>query len=305
MEKRNNWFKNYQEIPGISDGMRKISDRTQHFDTLEFEGKTVLDLGCNVGQMSFWAHEAGASQVTGIEFDLMAFAKAMEYRDKLGIDPERVRFKLDDLDLPTAWHNLTTHDIVMLLSVIDTKELVNRFGILARACMKTREIMYLEGHLKQPPVKYMNMLLSYTDFTSIRCVGRAAGRDLFRCTREVLDAEGFHRELARAMTKYRRIGVVGNQLAGKSTLRSQLADIPSGWKVLDDCKDLKKLGESSPLLLFDYRAALYCDDFDVVFNLLTPDSKFETKRPQLSFLRSSQLKTPTQLQELHTVLTHT
>ena len=50
LTKRNNWFKDYQEIPGIREGSRKLQDR-MGFDIADFKGKTVLDLGCNIGQM--------------------------------------------------------------------------------------------------------------------------------------------------------------------------------------------------------------------------------------------------------------
>jgi hypothetical protein len=304
MQKSNDRVKAYQQIPGLTDGMREIEGRTGLFVPSDFAGATVLDMGCNVGQMCFWAKEQGARAVTGVDFDLSAFKLARSYREQLGISSSEVRFKLDDLDLPTAWHNLSAHDTVLFLSVIDTKELKNRFGMLARACMKTKRALYLEGHLKQPTVRYTKLLLDYTDFTSIVCLGSQEGRDLYRCTRDVLDRDGFQRELLRASTRYRRICVIGNQLAGKTTLKRSLDGLPPQWKVLDDCNNLQVLGAADPLLLFDYRGALYCDDFDVIFNVLQPGEKFETKRASLEFLQSSKLKDPTRLAEFHTVLTH-
>lgn len=302
MNKRNNWFNAYQEIPGVTGGMRRLQDRVELFLPSDFENSTVLDMGCNVGQMCFWAAQQGARSVTGVEFDAAAFSKAIAYRKEVGLSREVVTFKLDDLDLPTAWHNLPTHDVVMFLSMIDTKELKNRFGMLARACMKTKNVMYLEGHLKQPAVKYINYLLDYTDFTSIKCLGARGGRSLFRCTRHVLGADEFNRTIIEAANKYRRIGVIGNQLSGKTTLLRQMPDLPQGWQVLDDCRDFKLLGDAEKLLLFDYRGAVYCDDFDVIFNVLQPRECFEERRSGLEFLRSSNVKHPSRLVEFHTVM---
>ena len=306
MEKRNNWFTDYLEIPGVTKGMRALDSRTQYFQAADFAGASVLDLGCNVGQMSFWAAQQGARAVTGVEYDLAAYHKALAYRKQVP-GGERVRFRHDDMDLPTAWHHLPVHDVVMLLSVIDTKELKNRFGILSRACMKTAKVFYLEGHLKQPHTKYINYLLDHTDFTQVRHLGASQGRDLFRCTRDVLDTGQFYAAIQAAVEKYDRVGVVGNQLAGKTTLRKGLGAValPEGVRVLDDCRDVATLGKPGKMILFDYRAAVYCDDLDVIFHVLSPAEKWESWRPNLGPLRSAKLKEPLgRLHEFRTVLTH-
>lgn len=305
MEKRNNWFRDYQEIPGIVAGMRHLERRVTHFRREDFAGASVLDLGCNLGQMSFWAAAQGAARVTGVEFDLVAYRKALAYKAQLA-GGDQVTFRHDDLDLPTAWHHLPVHDVVMLLSVIDTKELENRFGLLARACMKTGKVFYLEGHLNQPQTKYLQYLLDYTDFTRICNVGAAEGRDLYRCTREVLDTAGFYAVLREALERHDRIGVIGNQLAGKTTLRGGLdaAQLPGGVRVLDDCGDVAALGAPGKMVVFDYRAAVYCDDLDVIFHVLSPPAKWEASRPQLGPLRSSKLKPIKRLREFYTVQTH-
>lgn len=305
MEKRNNWFRDYQEIPGVTGGMRSLESRVRHFLPEDFAGATVLDLGCNVGQMSFWAAQKGASHVTGVEFDLAAYRKALEYKQQVP-GGDKVTFRHDDLDLPTAWHNLPVHDVAMLLSIIDTKELENRFGMLARACMKTAKVFYLEGHLNQPQTKYLQYLFDYTDFTQVQNLGASEGRDLFRCTRDILDAAEFYATLQAAIERYDRIGVVGNQLVGKSTLRQGMGTValPEGVRVLDDCKDVATLGKPGKMILFDYRAAVYCDDLDVIFNVLSPREKWESWRPNLGPLRSSKLKPIKRLREFYTVLTH-
>ena len=137
-EKRDKWFTNYQEIPGVRQGKRKLEDRAG-FDQADFRGKTVLDLGCNIGQMSLHAITLGATCVLGVEYDKVAYAEAQAVRQS-----EAIIYKLDDLDNPLFWHHIGQYDTVLLLSVIDTKELTNRFGILAKACMKCKVVMYLE-----------------------------------------------------------------------------------------------------------------------------------------------------------------
>ena len=74
--KRNNWFRDYQEIPGMRTGRRKLDDRVAGFDADDFAGKSVLDLGCNIGQMSLYAAECGAKRVLGVEYDKKAVTEA-------------------------------------------------------------------------------------------------------------------------------------------------------------------------------------------------------------------------------------
>lgn len=283
----------------MQNGKRKLRDR-MGFDADDFNGKSVLDLGCNIGQMSLFAAECGASRVLGVEYDKTAFRRARRIRDDY--DQRLVRYKLDDLDNPLFWHHIEPHDTVLLLSVIDTKELTNRFGILSRACMKCKGTLYFEGHRNQPRSKYFEYILDNTDFTQVEYVGRYERRDLFRCSRDVLDTDGFHTKLNAACEQYDRIAVVGNQLVGKSTLYRDVR-VP-GFTILDDCDDLELIHSCGKLILFDYRAALYADDFDVLFNVVQPPKKFEKNRKNARHLRSSERSPSETLCCLYTVRTH-
>ena len=294
--KRDNWFRDYQEIPGVTDGKRKLCDR-RGFEPDDFDGKSVLDLGCNIGQMSLLADELGARCVLGVEYDKSAFIEAMKIRDYKG--SRTVRYTIDDLDNPLFWPHIGSYDTVLLLSVIDTKELENRFGVLSRACMKCKSVLYFEGHPGQPRSKYFNYILDNTDFTQVEHVGRFGRRDLFRCSRKVLDGDGFHRKLNEVCERYNRIAVVGNRNAGKSTL-CRCVD-QSGFTILDDNNDLDLINSCDRLILFDYRAAMYANDFDVIFNVLQPPEEFEATRRYA--LPSSERKPSETLRCLYTVRT--
>ncbi len=300
--KRDNWFKDYQEIPGMREGKRQLADRVDGFDVADFDGKSVLDLGCNIGQMSLYAAGQGASAVLGVEYDKDAFIEAMDIRDQKNL--ATLRYKLDDLDNPLFWHHIERHDTVLLLSVIDTKELENRFGILSRACMKCKDVLYLEGHGNQPRAKYFQYILHNTDFTQIEHIGCYEGRDLFRCSRGILDTAGFYQKFREACERYSKICILGNQMSGKSTLCGELR-IPGypDFTVLDDC-DVWEKHKDQKLVLFDYRAALYASDWDVVFNVLQPAKKFEVKRKNARYLRSSEIEPSETLCCLYTVRTH-
>jgi ribosomal protein L11 methyltransferase len=54
----------------LADGIAEKSDaRPQDISTVDFKGKTVLDLGCNFGFYSFLAKRLGARKVVGLDID--------------------------------------------------------------------------------------------------------------------------------------------------------------------------------------------------------------------------------------------
>lgn len=296
--KRDFWFRNYQEIPGVRRGKRKYEARTAGFDMQDFAGKTVLDLGCNLGQTCLFAEECSARYVLGVEYDEEAFVKANRIKNKRGTSV--IEYKMDDLDNPLFWHHITPFDTVLLLSVIDTKELENRFGIISRACMKCNSVFYLEGHKHQPPSKYFWYIVDNTDFTQVEYVGSYEGRALFRCSRDVLDTNGFYSKMSEVCARYSRIGVVGNELTGKSTLCRGLT--APGFTILDDCDNLELIQSCRKMVLFDYAAAQYANDLDVVFNLLQSQDKTEATR--CNHHRSSAIAPSDTIRCLYTVRTH-
>jgi len=68
--KRDNWFNDYHEIPQLGiKGKRDLNSRIAYYNQDDFKNSTVVDLGCNMGQMTFQAQAWGAKHVTGIEYD--------------------------------------------------------------------------------------------------------------------------------------------------------------------------------------------------------------------------------------------
>lgn len=304
MEKRDNWFTDYQQIPSLGiAGMRQLANRISLFDVRDFSNRTVLDFGCNVGQMCFFAADHGASQVVGVDFDEAAFKRALKFKQLKPTYADKITFKLDDLDNPLFWNHVPMYDTTLFLSMIDTKELKNRFGMLSKAGMKARNVLYFEGHLKQSYVKYIKMLIELTDFSQIVYLGQSEGRPFFRCSRVVLDAQMCIDEIRASSHRHKRIAIVGNQLAGKTTLLQRLGQV-EGFTIYDDCNNIPLLLKAEKIILADYRAGIYLDDFDVIFNLLTPPSVWERHRPNLGFTRSSPAREFTQLKELYTVKTY-
>lgn len=323
MEKRDNWFNDYHDIPelGIS-GTRKINDRIAHYEQDDFKGATAIDLGCNMGQMSFQAEKWGAD-VIGVEFDANAVANALEIKEKIG---SNVNFVVDDLDSNFFWNSIPKQDVVMFLAVIDTLELENRYGILSKACAKTNKVMYFEGHGKSPISKYLKNIVDYTDFSQIVYKGYTpTKRPFFRCTRDVLNEQQFLEKIINS--QHKKIAVVGKSLSGKSTLRLKhwqaLTDL--GYSIIDDLRHIKTVQENSQGILiptsidkilpeqiknfdkfvcFDYRALEYYDEFDAVF-FATPNIKLiGQSRPRKNPMRSPTIKNFDTIKEIYTVGTY-
>ena len=312
MEKRDHWFNEYHDMPelGIT-GTRKINDRIAHYIQDDFKGATAIDLGCNMGQMSFQAEKWGAD-VIGVEFDSNAIDNALEIKEKIG---SNVNFVVDDLDSNFFWNSIPKIDVVMFLAVIDTIELDNRYGILSKACAKTNKVMYFEGHGKAPVSKYMKNIVDYTDFSQIIYKGNTpTKRPFFRCTRDTLTSQECIQQIVDS--KYNKIAVVGKSLAGKTTIRNDLQKVNNGkYDIIDDLKHWTDTGSATQIeiddlkkyekfVCFDYRALEYYDEFDAVFFLTANETLIGQRRPRKGPLRSPTITNYDTLKEVYTVKTY-
>ncbi len=308
--KRDNWFNDYHEIPQLGiKGKRDLNSRIAHYNQDDFKNSTVVDLGCNMGQMTFQAQAWGAKHVMGIEYDSTAVLNANQIKDQLNID--NVTFVVDDLDSNFLWTSMDNFDVVMFLAVIDTIELENRYGILSKACRKTNKVMYFEGHGKQTYNKYMQNLVEYTDFTEIKYMGNTpVSRPFFRCTREKMTSEQAVQAIANS--PYDKIAVVGKSLAGKTTIREQLQKLDHKFDVVDDLVywengqdagriQVSDLNNMDRFVLFDYRGLEYYPDVDVVF-FVTPNGSLigQSRKPSKPLISPS-IKSFANVKEVYTV----
>lgn len=281
LQKRDNWFEGYHAIPELGiEGKRQATERIGFFDENDFKGSAVIDVGCNIGQMSFEAEKMGAARIVGVEYDKTAYSKSLELKTKLN---SNVTFVLDDIDNPLFWTSVGKFDIGLFLSVIDTQELTNRFGILSKLASKV-DILYFEGHNKQPCSKYMKYLTDYTDFSQIEFKGHVQDdndqRAFIRCSRSVLTTEEAAKKVIEVSKKYNRIAIIGKGYAGKTHLRKQFENSICSHLIIDDLKDRDgkwyskdSLGGIEKLIFVDYRAFQYTSGFDAVF-YVTPSEEY-------------------------------
>jgi SAM-dependent methyltransferase len=296
VSKRNKWFVDYQDM-GNGKGKRKLQGRTQLFKLEDFRNATVLDLGCNIGQMSKFAVTNGARYVLGVDYDSTAIEKATE----IFKNNSKFEFRCGDVDEYFFWALIKDFDVSFLLSVIDTKELINRFGVLARTCMKTRKVMYFEGHNNQSYTKYMDYLQKYTNFTEIEYLGDTTDyvkRPFFRCSRKLYTLNEAKNKIVHIVknTSEFKIAIVGEGASGKTFLKNMVKKELGrkgvkcrNVKIVDD---LVKTAITNRIIYVDFRALLYYSNFDVVFNIVAPFKNRMRIRPQYRYNRSVPGLTP-------------
>tara|TARA_B100001175_G_C19482638_1_gene627985 strand:- start:594 stop:1628 length:1035 start_codon:yes stop_codon:yes gene_type:complete len=258
--KKNDWFVNYQTMNGLK-GQRDLEFRKKFFDGEDFRDKTILDIGCNMGQMCQYAISLGAKHVLGIDYDKNVIQKANVLNKS-----DKIQFVSNDIDNYFMYTQLEKKDTILLLSVIGTLELENRYGILAKLASKTKNVLYLEGHISSKYEDLMDMILKYTDFTNIEFKGmqydnqsflyKKQGRPFFRCSRNVLSRIDACNKINNLLKNKHIISVVGNGGVGKSHFKYQL---------------IQYLNENSHFK-FDPKFMTYTDNNNIVknnYNIIT------------------------------------
>jgi len=163
----------YQSVLGL-EGQRNFEKRTgiMKLDGVDFVGKTVLDVGCNLGNFCRDAHDRGAKRAVGIDHELVAEV-AYEISnwtgywncDFLGLNLPHEKDKIDE-----------QFDIVYALSV---DQQIGYNSWMADLC---GEVFYLEGHVPQKRETFERRLEQ--DFARVEFLGTTRDhgpRPLFRC----------------------------------------------------------------------------------------------------------------------------
>ena len=110
LDKVANWgpWSNYQDIRGFYRGARRTRKRIKQMglDKINFEGKTVLDLGCSGGEFARYADDQGAKYVMGVDTPKIAkvaeeLSRYLGYHriDFCGRDLTKDKLKLPKFDI--------------------------------------------------------------------------------------------------------------------------------------------------------------------------------------------------------------
>ena len=306
--KRNNWFNNYQHDKELS--------RFNKLKKEDFYKQSVLDIGCNSGQLSRYLIDIGARKVLGIDFDNGAVAGARH----LSKDYKNITYLTDDIDNYMLYTNLDFYDCGIIYSVIGTKELENRYGMLSKVSRKILKTMYITGHHRVfKKDELFESIIKYTDFTSIEYLGEIydketdkKSRSIFRCTREIYNKQTFFDKILSLLSgDSKLIAIQGHGGVGKSSLKLKLIDYLNinNYKMLskdgkhhyvsdnnlvyimDDVKspNIKELKRKYKyIIFFDYRVLEYLSGHDIhtlFIHNYDINSRFKN-RPQMQHHRS-------------------
>jgi len=133
----------YQDFDGVI-GKRRIEDRIVSLgaDKIDYRGKTVLDIGCNLGLIANYAMESGASRSVGVDLKPVIEAADM-YKLHKGYKTELYYSELTD-------KNITQYgkfDIVFFLAMSYS------LGIPKELAEITEELLVYEGHDREDKEK--------------------------------------------------------------------------------------------------------------------------------------------------------
>ncbi len=125
-------------------GERPWDSRWRTLSTiLDYRGKRVLELGCNMGLLS--AHlkkESGALEVLGVDYDPLILESAKKVSKALGVS---CNFRKVNFDLDTAWEEeleAFRPDVVFALNVLNWLEDKDRF----LSFLGSFDTVVIEGH---------------------------------------------------------------------------------------------------------------------------------------------------------------
>jgi SAM-dependent methyltransferase len=316
MPKKSDWFVNYES-------QRDLNFRKLNLLKGDLQNSTVIDFGCNTGQMCRYACDVGAKYALGIDYDNTAINQARIKSKKYN----NIDFLTDDIDNYMLYTNLQDFDTGFFFSVIGTKELQNRYGILSKLSSKILKTMYIEGHHNVfRKNELFNAILNHTTFTSIEYLGLTydnaefkksrKSRDLFRCSRKIYtQQETLNKFFKLLRNDNKLIAVQGHGGVGKTTLKAKLISflnennikfdknlntkgkgyfisLDRSVCILDDVananiKELKK--KHKFIIYFDYRVLGYLKDEDIhTLFIINYDIKSRfNNRPKFTHHRSA------------------
>jgi tRNA A-37 threonylcarbamoyl transferase component Bud32/SAM-dependent methyltransferase len=115
---------------------------------IDLQGRTVVELGCNMGLLSSFAMIYGATAATGVDWDSKVLVAARKAAAALGATP---RFECIDLAEDPNWeHRLGEADIVVAMSILqwvpDKARLLSYIGRFNEAIFEGHDATEVEMH---------------------------------------------------------------------------------------------------------------------------------------------------------------
>lgn len=157
-----------------------IKERIDMIDPADLRGKSLLELGCNIGANCFCAIQVGATSAVGIDVPgLIDVALRLNCYFNYNC-----RFEALDLNDPLT--GIEPADVMFCFSVY--KHINNKKALIDTIMNKTKKILFFEGHGNTTLEDYQD-LLNKDNFKSIELIGhtrngihsKKRNRPLFRC----------------------------------------------------------------------------------------------------------------------------
>jgi hypothetical protein len=161
--------------------------RALRFHSKDIVGKSLMDFGCNEGDMLFACQSLGARQLIGIDNNEWCInqAKARVIREHA----THANFFVNDMENKAFLSTLPKVDTVFLLAILDTSSFANKTAVIAIVSRFAKQALYYEGH--QTPTSHVQRMQEFfvaTDFTRFEYLGRFDSRLLMRFGREKMKA---------------------------------------------------------------------------------------------------------------------
>ncbi len=143
------WFGAYQAIEVAGLQGRRSLNRMNLIDLSLFRNRSVIDFGCNLGQMSIATAIAGASRILGVDGMTDTLEAAGAIKELVGLptlDYLLTDFNAADFDGVINGAFPGKADYTFFLSVYRTKELTQRERLFDYVLEKTGTACFFEGH---------------------------------------------------------------------------------------------------------------------------------------------------------------
>jgi len=166
-----------------------ILERMKMLNREDVAGKTILDLGCNIGSNCIVAAQLGAAKTFGIDYSPRLISVAIRLNSYFSLPCD---FLVHDLN--SRLTDVEPADTVFCFSLV--KRLERPLELYRSIMDLTKSVLYFEGHAFTEQVDYQE-LLNKDNFVSIDLVGytrnridnKKRNRPLFRCIRRPTSAE--------------------------------------------------------------------------------------------------------------------
>ena len=135
----------------LEERTRRLARLVLHTADVDFEGRSILELGCDCAYWSARAVELGARGVVGVDRSERKLRQAELYFSRNDyLSPESRTFLQGDVSEPTTWERIArvgTYDVTLCVGVLERVE--DAHDLLRRAADATRETLVVVTRLAQ------------------------------------------------------------------------------------------------------------------------------------------------------------